>query len=87
MSEVFDFCENKNYNLRSGTHPSRPKLHTTHYGTEPLSNLGTKIWDLIPKNIKELDKLSSFKTKFKKWIPEKCPCRLCKSYIAQVGVV
>ena len=28
------FSDNNNYNLCSGTHLSRPILHTTHYGTE-----------------------------------------------------
>ena len=87
MKEVFDFCENKHYDLRSGIHLSRIKHHSTHYGTDSLSNLGAKIWDLLPNDIKELNTLSSFKAKIKKWIPEKCPCRLCKNYIAQVGFI
>ena len=41
---------------------------------ESITNLETKIWDLIPQNIKEENFLSSFKNKMKMWIPNNCPC-------------
>ena len=53
MKEIFNFSDNKNYKSRSGTHLSIPIVHTTHYGTESISNLGAKIWGLVQKNIKE----------------------------------
>ena len=37
--------------------------------------------------LKELDDVSSFKTQIKKWQSENCPCRLCKTYIPQVGFI
>ena len=63
MKEIFKFSENNNYNLRSGTHLIRPTVHTTHYGTESITNQGAKIWELVPQNIKEASSLSSFKNK------------------------
>ena len=87
MKEIFNFSDNNNYNLRSGTHLSRPIVHTIYYGTESITNLGTKIWELVPQNIKEATSLSSFKNKVKKWIPQNYPCRLCKIYIAQVEFI
>ena len=87
MKEIFDFSDNNSYNLRSGTHLSRPIVHTTHYGAESIINLGAKIWELVQQNIKEASSLSSFKNKVKKWIPQNCPCRLCKTYIAQGGFI
>ena len=36
------FSNNNNSNLRRGTHLSRPILHTKHYGTEYITNLGAK---------------------------------------------
>ena len=53
IKESFNFCDNNNYNLRSGTHLSRSVAHTTHYGTENITNLGEKLWELVPQNIKE----------------------------------
>ena len=46
-------------------------MYTTHYGTESITNLGAKIWELMPQNIKEENSLSSFKNKVKKWITKK----------------
>ena len=60
MREIFKFCDENDYNLRSDTHLSRPIVHATHYGTESVANLGAKIRELVPKNIKEASSLSSF---------------------------
>ena len=54
-------------------------------GTELLSFLGLKIWNLVPLELKQLGSLEVFKLKIKKWIPFECPCRLCRTYIQQVG--
>ena len=66
MKEIFNFSDSSNYNLMSDTHLSRPTVHTTHYGTESITNLGAKIWELVPQNIKEVNFLASFKNKVKK---------------------
>ena len=81
MKQIFNFGGNSNYNLKSGTHLSRPIVYTTHYGTQSITNLGAKIWELVPKIIKEANSQSNFKNKVKKWIPQKYPCRLCKAQV------
>ena len=60
---------------------------TTRYGLETLRHIGPQIWNMIPSQIKELDNLDSFKLKIKQWIPLKCPCRLCRTYIANLGFI
>ena len=87
MKKIFNFSDNNNYNLRSGNHLSRTIMHIAHYGKESIKNLRAKIWELVPQNIKEANTLPSFKIKVKKWIPQNCSCRLCKTYIAQVGFI
>ena len=42
---------------------------------------------LVPLENKQLESLEVFKLKIKKWIPFECPCRLCRTYIQQVGFV
>ena len=54
-------------------------------GIETLRCLGPKIWDMVPSKLKNIEMLSLFKTKIKDWIPANCPCRLCKTYIPQLG--
>ncbi len=62
-------------------------VKTVFWGTESLFHLGTKIWSLVPLSIKKLPKLSSFKRQIRLWKPTKCPCRICKYYLAGVGFI
>ena len=56
------------------------------HGTESLGHLGPKIWSLVPQDMKKFS-LSKFTTKIRKWKPDKCPCRICKVYVPQLGFV
>ena len=56
-------------------------MKSTFHGTDSLPYLGPTIWDLVPKELKELSSLSAFKKAIKKWKPQNCSCRLCKKYI------
>ena len=60
-------------------------MQSVYRGYESISNLGTKIWEIVPAKIKENNSLNSFKIEIRKWIPQSCPCRLCKQYISGVG--
>ena len=74
------------YNLRNSDFKTE-NVRTVHYGTESLSFLGPKIWKILPSEIKTSTSLQVFKNKIKQWVPENCPCRLCKIYIQNVGFV
>ena len=87
MREIFHFQENENYNLRSGTHLASRNMRTTLFGKETVSNLGAKIWQLLPEELKNASSLQVFKNKLKEWKPTSCPCRLCKTYIQHVGFI
>ena len=75
------------YNLCKNNTFERRQVHSVYHGTESLSFLGPKIWHLVPLELKQLESLEVFKLKIKKWIPFECPCRLCRTYIQQVGFV
>ena len=45
----------------------------------------TKIWKFVPVELKQSETLYYFKLKIKNWVPTEGPCRLCKTYIQQVG--
>ena len=63
------------------------KINSTYHGSESLSFLGPKIWEIIPEYIKSAPSIESFKQKIKKWEPENCPCRICRDYIQGVGFI
>ena len=87
MNETFQFFENPVYELRSGVHlPSRNSC-TVFFGTESKMNLGVRLWNMVPENIKSSESLNVFKSKIKYWTPNHCSCRICKSYIGQAGFI
>ena len=73
VAEIFRARRN-NYNLRHSSFFSIPYVKTVYHWSESLSNLGPRIWNLVPSKQKELDDSNSFKTQIKKWQPENCPC-------------
>ena len=86
MNEIF-VERNNNYSLRRNNILTRRKVTSVRYGTETVSFLAPKIWYILPKNIKDSESLDTFKRKIKKLIPLECPCRLCKTYVPQVGLI
>ena len=86
VNSLFEFSD-KNYNLRNASVLKRKRYFTVHYGNESLLSLAPKIWKLVPDSIREVKTLSIFKNKIKAWTTDKCPCRLCKNYIGQVGFI
>ena len=66
----------------------RPRnVHSVRHGTDSLTYLGPKIWDIVPQVIKNRKLLSVFKTKIKQWVPINCPCTLCRPYSQYVGYI
>ena len=70
----------RQYNFRRNDTLQRRRVNSVRHGTESVSSLGPKIWDLVPSDIKLSQSLSIFKRKIKKWVHLQCPCRLCKIY-------
>ena len=86
MTDVFQFVE-KPYNLRNNSTLQRQVSRTVHFGTESISSLAPKIWEIVPNELKHAESLHIFKDKIKTWTTEKCPCRLCKKYVGNVGFI
>ena len=84
VSGLFSFS-NINYNLRSGSQLQQPSANNIRNGLETISYLGPKICYMVPAEMKQKSFFSSFKGEVKKWIPENCPCRICKKYFQGVG--
>ena len=85
MHEIIQINDSNNFNLSKSKlfRPGNPK--TVYYGTETISVLGPKLWIILPDNYKNSKSLKEFK--IKNWVPLNCPCRLCKTYIQNVGFI
>ena len=55
--------------------------------SEVHCTLAPKIWELIPSDIRSANSLGILKQKIKFWTTDKCPCKLCKTYIGNVGFI
>ena len=85
MNEIFQLREKSHYNLRYTSEFIISPIHSVCHGSESLSCLGPKIWELIPPVIRQIDTFSGFEKAIKKWKPTNYPCRICKTYIPSVG--
>ena len=85
--EIFKLKDQPHYNLSYNSLFFRPLVKSIYKGTESLSFLGPKIWDILPDTYKDMPDLNSFKLALKRWRPVNCPCKICKVYIANVGFV
>ena len=56
-------------------------VKTVYRGTESISFLRPKIWDIVPTELKQVQSLNSFEKSIRKWVPKNCPCRFCKRYV------
>ena len=85
MSEIFRFSKKFVYSLRSDIQFKKPSINTVQFGCESTVWFGVQIWELIPKNIKSLESVDIFKSKINRWVLEIFPCRLCQTYVNQIG--
>ena len=86
VSELFSFA-NVNYSLRSGSQFHQPFANTAWNGRETVSYLGPNIWNMVPEEMKQKSSLFAFKREIKQWVPNNCPCRICKNYLPNIGFI
>ena len=71
---------------RMGDKFARPNVNKVYKGENSLRNFGPIVWNnILPQNLKECSSLLEFKNSIKSWIPNNCPCRLCKINVNGVG--
>ena len=62
-------------------------LHSAHGDKTLQGGDLQQILELIPQSTRKCKTLNKFKTKIKSWCPDHCPCRLCKTYLSQLGFI
>ena len=83
MKDVFELKEPP-YNLRSeSNHFTRRNIKTTYYDLLSIKHQLHKYGNLFHKVLEDVD----FKGIQNSWCPDHCPCRLCKTCIAQLGFI
>ena len=85
FQEIFSYSNVRN--LRNHNDFQIPEVRTVDYGIETIRYRGPKTWDIVPNDIKESKSLLEFKRKIKLWKPIDCACRLCKTFIPNLGFI
>ena len=73
LTEIFPQKES-NYSPRNSTALQGRSIKTIMYGSESISSLGPKIWDILPTELKKMCLLHYSKNKFVNGPPKNCPC-------------
>ena len=74
-------------NLRSQTDFIRSNASTSQYGLNSMRCFPSKVWQMIPLEIKNSVSIKRFKEKIRKWESSSCSCKLCQPYIHNLGYV
>ena len=74
---------------RSGTNKFvRSNVITVNRGENSLRTFGPILWNtMLPENLKCLDSLDTFIENIKKWVPDNCNCKICKTYVEGLGFI
>ena len=55
--------KNVPYNMRNPKILDQPKINKVTYGNKTISYLGSKIWNLLPQELRDIDNCFEFKRK------------------------
>ena len=75
------------YNLRSQSDFSVGSVNTTHFGLNSLRYFASKVWNMVPFELKNLNDVEIFKSEIRKREPMQCECTLCLPYMHSIGYV
>ena len=84
MHEIF-FENESHYNLRNNNEFVQPRVRSMGNGTESVRFRGPQLWQMLPQPIQKSGSLAQFKANIKNWKGENCPCKLCRTFIPNLG--
>ena len=86
MNDIFLKRTNP-YTLRRNDTFSIRQVSSVYYATESLLFLGSKIWELVPSEIKQSESLEIITRRIENWIPYQCPYRLCQIFLPGIELI
>ena len=86
--EMIQYHFRRKCSLKSKATFQRPNINTVYKGEYSLRWFDPMVWDsMIPEKTKSLSNFEEFKKAINAWVPNNCPCRLCKHYVPNLGFV
>ena len=77
MNEILQTTRTLPYNIRLQTDFGSSFFNTSRFGLNSLRYFASKVWNIVPSDIKNASNLHIFKNKIRKWKPKECHCDLC----------
>ena len=62
------------YNLRLQRNFARSFVNSRRFGLNSYCRFASKVWNILPSDIKNASNLHIFKNKVRKWEPKECHC-------------
>ena len=87
VSDIFSLGENSFYNLRLGVTVNRRNIRTRKSGFETVCTIGAILWNALPAELKNAERLKIFKQKVKLWSPNVCPCKICRTFVKNLDYI
>ena len=81
VRELFEQRNEQHYGLGKNSQFIIPPIRTVYHGSESISFLGSKIWNILPNRVKNANSFEALKMQIKNWKPKNYPCQLRKVYI------
>ena len=78
MKDIFPLNDDSGYSTRNKRTFKSRHFKTVRYSTDSLAYLASKIRELVPNEMTNLESLTTLKTAIRKWKTTKFPGRLCK---------
>ena len=86
MKNIFKIKTNYHKTLKALIFSKR-NIKTVRYGLQNMSYMGPRMWDLVPKEMKQVTTLNEFKAKIKIWKLESSLYRLSRACLPQIGFI
>lgn len=78
---------NHKLNLRSRPELKIRSINSELKGENYLRYHGSVFWNNLPHKVRNLENLSAFTVKIRKWNSDSCKCEICKPFVGQVGLI
>ena len=86
METFFGFRENR-YNISKFQEMRQQIVRTVRYVLETALCRAPQLWSFVPADLKSWPNVNLFKSKIKNWECTECLCKLCKTYLKNIGYV
>ena len=88
MTEIYKIMNHIAPRIMSSLFEIRENTHNTrHFQVLSNESRAPVLWANLPLEYKLANSLTIFKRKIKNWKGENFPCRLCKTYIRELGYI